>query len=193
MNPVNPATHSRNLDECIAAATADCQSVLEFGCMFGDRLMATSCPIKIGVDVHQPYLDRAVQRHGSEAVFLQGDARQAALWFLPRSIDAVLLIDFLEHLAELDANRILERCQTVARKRIIAFVPEGNHPQDRDVTDLGGDHWQTHRSVWYRDDLAKHDFDVVVWDDFHNIPGKDRGAMFAIWEPRSHARSHGRE
>jgi hypothetical protein len=72
---------------------------------------------------------------------------------------------------------------TQPRGRIVLFVPLGLHPQTADVFNMGGDHWQTHRSTWEPADLEALGFDVAVWDGYHHQPGKDSRAAFCVWEP----------
>lgn len=173
-----------NLQACIHAATADCQSALEFGCGFGANLSSASAPMKIGVDAYRPYLRRA-RRTYPEIVFIHADVTRRPFVLPRRSIDAVMLLDFLEHFDFPMAYRIIRHAKYIARKRVIAFVPFGNHPQDRDVTGLGGHHWQTHRSTWYERELESVGFSVAVWEHFCDDESKDHRVMFAIWEPKT--------
>lgn len=179
----NPGHDSRDLNECIRRATDNCLEVIEFGCMFGDRLAAAGRPISYGVDAHGAYLDEAEKRNPGPRYHC-GDARdyahKAATCGVP--IDAVLLIDFIEHLTRRDADHLVGDCKRFT-KRIVLFVPLGPHPQTRDVFNMGADHWQTHRSTWEPADLEAVGFDVAVWDGYHAQPGKDSRAAFAIWEP----------
>jgi hypothetical protein len=148
--------------------------------MFGDRLAVLDAPIKVGVEVHQPYLDH---RHFDGFAMLNADARAVTHLFPDKSFDAVLLIDFIEHLEMSDALRLLRECQRIAAKRILVFAPHGVHPQSQDVFGMGADAWQTHRSTWRVEDLADLGFDVALWKDYHSVPGTDNAAMFAVWEP----------
>ena len=177
----NQGHYSRNnLDHCLTVSTDDCHSVIEFGCMFGRQLSILSCPVKVGVEIHKPYLERA------EYAFTQicADERTEASTTPTKSYDAVLLCDFLEHLTLMDAVFMVLQAKRIARKRIVVFVPHGLHPQTKDVFELGADEHQTHRSTWWPSMLVDLGFDVAVWDNFHNKPGSDHRAMFAIWEPR---------
>lgn len=190
----NPGHDSRDLNGVINAATADCADVIEFGCMFGDRLAACEAPQREGVDAHAPYIEEARRKYPAET-FIHADARDFARYLATASrhkdgsncrnvrYDAVLLCDFIEHLRLNDAIDIVRASQRIACRRVIAFVPLGPHPQTRDVFGMGADHWQTHRSTWEPADLAALGFDVAVWDGYHAQPGKDSRAAFAIWEP----------
>lgn len=184
MRSNNPASTSRDLMACIAAATKDCRSILEFGCMFGDKLAAAGPQqaFRVGVDAHLPYLERAKSQYPSIA-FLHGNAMRVANQIGDESFDAVLMVDFIEHLSIDNAHWLLAQAQRIAKQRIVAFVPYGDHPQTKDYFKMGGDEWQTHRSTWRDNDLKSLGFDVVVWEHYHKEKGKDHRCMFAIWEP----------
>lgn len=148
--------------------------------MFGNRLADLTCPVKVGVEIHKPYLDRA---NLETFVAINEDARTAARKFASKSFDAVILVDFIECLEMREAIAIIHECQRIARKRVVLFVPFGNHPQDSDYFNLGGDHWQTHRSSWEVDHLVDVGFDIALWRQFHNKPNTHDAAMFCVWEP----------
>lgn len=150
--------------------------------MFGDRLAATSPapPERLGIDAHAPYVEEARRRHPG-SWFIHADALDAVRWVRP--VDAVLLVDFLEHLTRDDAEELIRVTKLVARERIVLFVPLGDHPQTCDVFGMGADHWQTHRSTWEPADLLALGFDVAVWDGYHRQAGKDDRAAFCTWEP----------
>jgi SAM-dependent methyltransferase len=173
-----------DLGACIAAATADCHSVLDFGCGFGGNLSTTQAPVRIGIDAYRPYLRRA-RRMYPDLILIHADVARRPLVLPRRSMDAVLLLDFLEHFEFPTAYRIIRHAKYIARKRVIAFVPFGSHPQESDVTGLGGHHWQTHRSTWYERELESVGFSVAVWQHFCDDKAKDHRVMFAIWEPAS--------
>jgi hypothetical protein len=181
----NPGHDCRDLNECIRLATADCGCVVEFGCMFGDRLaLCRSEGVRIGVESHAPYVAEARKRH-PDIGFINGEARDIATLLSETDwmADAVMLIDFIEHLTPDAARDMISVAREMTAKRIVLFVPLGAHPQTKDVFDMGADHWQTHRSTWEPADLESLGFDVALWDGYHHQPGKDSRAAFAIWEP----------
>lgn len=173
----NPGHETSNLKHCVAEATAGCLSVVELGTMFGYWLAHAGEPDarRIGVDAWEPYLQGAREKYPG-MTFLNCDAREFARTMEP--VDCVLMVDFLEHLTREDADELVRHCQEKCQ-RIVLFIPMGNHPQDSDVTGYGAHELQTHRSTWYAEDLPG--FDVAVWPKFHRQEGKDRGAMFAVW------------
>lgn len=185
---MNPGHESQRLADCILASAAGCSSVIEFGCGLGRNLIAlgeTSCKEnRVGVDAYRNYLIRVPPFHLSGISLIEADALTAAGWMKAESFDLVLMADFIEHLERPAAEQMIAEAKRIARRRIVAFVPEGEHPQTADATGLHGDHWQTHRSTWGIEDLQRLGFDVAHWPQFHAKEGggKSPGAMFAIWE-----------
>ncbi len=51
---------------------------------------------------------------------------------------------------------------------------------------MGGDYWQTHRSVWEPEDLEALGFKVEVWEDFHREDDAEHGVHFVhvMWAKR---------
>lgn len=178
----NPGHRNRNLEECVQAACSDCFSVVDFGCGFGKWLALANKPRMLGLDAYVPYIEVA-QREVPSATFIRADIPYFADQLLDRSFDVVFMLDFLEHLHEQGAESAIRNAKRIAALRVIAFVPFGDHPQTQDVTGYEGHYWQTHRTTWHVEDLAKHNFDVALWERWHKDPLKDHRAMFAIWEP----------
>lgn len=182
----NPAHEFRHLQACLMVATCDCESVLELGCGVGDKLAACSSPgFRHGVDIHLPYLKRARARWGSRLHLDHQDALEFAIEAVANKRaggrllwDAVLLIDFIEHLVRPAGRRLLRLCKELARHRIVVCCPEGFRPQVGDAYSLGGEEWQRHRSAWWASDFEQRGFDVARWEDRH---GPGQHALFAIW------------
>lgn len=179
----NPGIKNRNLSECIRLATAGCDSVVELGCGFGNRLQGLDAATRIGVDAHAPYIAEARRRYPDMADdFLVREAGEYIRQFIGKGFfwDAVLMVDFLEHLTPEAAAALIADCKRVAR-RIILWVPLGKHPQARDPYEMGGDHWQTHRSTWEPADLEALGFHVKEWPTGTNDPTKEPRAAFCVW------------
>jgi len=181
----NPAHAIRHLHACIMVGTADCDAVLELGCGLGDKLAMCQGSVRDGVDAHLPYL-RWARRHWGhhlhalhhrnvigfveDAIIQKKDTGQT-LW------DAVILVDFLEHLTKAEGRRLLFLCKRFIRRRVLVFCPEGYYPQKDDCYNMGGEQWQAHRSAWEIEDLEARGFDVVRWEDQH---GAGKHALFAM-------------
>lgn len=176
----NPGRAVQDLTLCLLAATADCDSIIELGCGRGDRLALCQGKERLGIDAHLPYIEMAQARWGNRDGFLCENALTFCKSAYPagRRWDAVLMIDFVEHLEKPDAQETIVLSKAMAYRRVIVFSPEGLSPQHEDVFGTGGGVWQTHRSQWTLEDLMSLGFDTSLWPDFH---GKGRHALFGIW------------
>jgi len=175
---INPGHRIDELHTCLLVVLSDCNSVLELGCGVGDKLAATPCSLRVGVDIFEPYLDMATLKWGKQLHELHVAEAVTYLDAETRNFDAIMLIDFIEHLDRNKAKNLLVRCRKLARRKIIIFCPLGECPQDNDTYDLGGEEWQTHRSTWGVKSLGREGFDVAIWPGYRNDEGK---TAFAVW------------
>jgi cyclopropane fatty-acyl-phospholipid synthase-like methyltransferase len=179
---INPAHRIDDFQTCLNTVLSDCGSVLELGCGIGDKLAATPCEFRVGVEAHRPYLDAAYRKWGPRLHELHVADARAYMETEIRWFDAIMMIDFIEHLEMPDALALLERCRSIARRKIIVFCPIGECPQDSDTFQLGGDEWQTHLSTWTLESLGSEGFDVALW------PGYREGGKlvaFGVWSRNS--------
>lgn len=174
--------HARLVEEIPPGA-----SVLDVGAglaKYHPLLIERGCKLTL-LDAHKPYLDERRARWPQIEVLCE-EAYEGLhkLQDTGRRWDFVLGVDFIEHLARDHAHLVIANMK-MAEHAVILFVPEGNHPQDKDFYSMGGDHWQTHRSTWYAEDLEQLGFTVERWVDFHrwavNDRGNDPGALWAVW------------
>lgn len=66
-----------------------------------------------------------------------------------KSVDAVVLLDVIEHFHKKDGLRLLKKAEAIARKSVIVLTPNGFYAQD----ELGGNPYQIHKSGWSVRDL----------------------------------------
>lgn len=187
---MNPAHTSRDYNFCMKEALKDCESVLEPGCQFGWQLRIVDRPKMVGIEIHTPYLQSDKTVHDPRITYINADAlvvMQKMADETPKSFDAVMMIDIVEHFAKPEALRLIILAEKIAKKKVWMWVPQGAHPQDYDEWNMGGDHWQTHRSIWEAEDLQMLGYNVAWWKDHHrptNCKGveRSRGTMFALRE-----------
>lgn len=174
----------RSIQAVIKACAADCRSTLELGSMFGHMIGSSPTPVRLGVEIHRPYVEIAAKKYPG-VMFFNTDARVFVRSMLPRSIDLVIMTDFIEHFVMEQAQWLVNQAKNIARKRVFVFVPLGIHEQTEDPWKMGADEYQRHRSTWSVDILESHGFQVGVLEDFW-IPRAGRtingDAAFAIWE-----------
>lgn len=150
----------------IRLLASDCRSVLDVGTGLMRSLEAMPCTIKVGLEVHRPYLE---SRELGDAVPLNASALEIERLFVPGAVDLVTLIDVLEHFDQAEALEVLRQVDVVARRRIVLFTPRGAFPQaGHDSFGLGGEEFQRHRSAWEPRDLARLGYRVAVLEGFHD-------------------------
>ena len=140
----------------LARALAGCRSVLDVGC--GDSSPVARVAggrFTVGVDL-APSALAAARRARTHAAFVRADARVVADVFRPRSVDAVVALDLIEHLERAEALRFLDALARVARRRVVIFTPNGFVPQPPTPENP----YQEHRSGFTVDDLRVRGFRV---------------------------------
>jgi 2-polyprenyl-3-methyl-5-hydroxy-6-metoxy-1,4-benzoquinol methylase len=139
------------------------------------------------LDAHLPYM---VEHRPPEGIPLViGDMMVTLPMLMGGVFDAVTCIDVIEHLEKRDAFLAIEQMKRIAPV-VCVLTPNDVHPQshdpymDRDGNSLKGDHWQTHRSTWYRQDLESAGFEVELWENFHRVAGhgKSPHALWGTWK-----------
>ena len=162
-------------------------SVLDIGCGTGKLIKQIAANRRYGIDACQKAIDIAnvVTKVGNSNVLfgcfdLKNLGEEPKL--LDKSIECVIGIDIIEHFSKEEAIKLIHTCEKIASKCLIFFVPVGNHPQTKDDRGLGNDHYQTHRSTWYPEDMEKLGYEVFHYPNWHkNIkPPKEKGAMFCL-------------
>jgi hypothetical protein len=149
---------------------SDCKSVLDVGTGLMHSLEAMPCSIKVGLEVHRPYLESCKL---DDAVAVNASAFEIERLFVPDAFDLVTLIDVLEHFAQTEALEVLRQVEVVARRRIVLFTPRGEFPQEgHDAFGLGGEEFQRHRSAWEPEDLLGLGYRVAVLEGFHDQRNK---------------------
>ena len=120
----------------------DCSTVLDLGCGPNSPVGALKyLTTRVGVEPFGPYLELAKSRSTHDQ-FHQKLITE--LDFEPRSFDAVIMIDVIEHMTEEDGLTALRLAEKWARKKVIINSPNGYIPQKS----LDGNPLQEHKSGW---------------------------------------------
>lgn len=163
VNVVNHKDFLATINELLS----DSRTVLDVGCGVGATLKEIRCPIKIGVDVHRPYLEKA--EPDEQIIKLNFTAERLNEIFLSNSLDSVTLIDVIEHFEKEVALDVLRKAEEIAVKKVIVFTPRGFFKQiDVDHYGLGGESYQRHRSGWEVEDFHKLGYNVMVFSKYHD-------------------------
>lgn len=129
----------------------DCTSVLDVGCGTNSALQHVSLSIrKEGIDAYQKSIVISKKKHIHDH-YTVGDVRKLLSYYPPKSFDAVLCIDVIEHLSQREGMRLLKEMELVAKKRIILLTPNGFYHQHA----LEGNPYQIHKSGWNRPQFTR--------------------------------------
>jgi hypothetical protein len=135
-----------------------CNTLLDLGCGRHSFLLVpqilSSMELSVGVEVFEPYLleSKIDQRHSQ---YIQADVRK--IEFKPKSFDAVVAIELLEHLTKEEGTELLSKMEQWARKKALIITPNEYIWQDS----YDNNPAQEHKSGWGVDELRKHGF--TVW------------------------------
>lgn len=130
-------------------ALAGCRSVLDVGCGVASPLASLELDaFTIGLDRCLPDLAGA-RAEGTHRALLCADASSVDDLFAPRSIDAVVALDVIEHLERDAGIALVRRLERVARRRVVVFTPNGFVPQPGTAENP----WQEHRSGFSAADM----------------------------------------
>lgn len=154
-------------------------SVLDVGCGLSMQSQYIYAPVRVGVDLHRPYLEaaRAQSIIGDTFVLLQSDVLSLDTLFLPKSFDLVMCLDTIEHLTKEDGLRLIAICEKLAREAVCFIMPLGYMPQNLDILGFGAHDLQTHRSEWVEDDFRARGYHV------HTYPYRTSGVKRHTVEP----------
>lgn len=142
--------------------TGRVKTVLDVACGLSLKSQYVTADLRVGVDIHRPYLERIESAVPYAAV--NANAMDLDKLFLPRSFDLVLLLDIVEHLEKEDALKLMSMAEEIARVAVIVETPKGYVPQNIDIWKGGGDEWQTHRCGWEPEEFLDRGYKVVVRD-----------------------------
>lgn len=169
----------------------NCHTVVELGCGFGVVLkQLTDRGYRAhGVEIFQPYLDyvpvvapRATCQHADALDWCR--KVQAASW------DAVMMIDFLEHIPYDDGSEIIGHAQRIAKHGVVVETPkgflpaaaeEGFHIATPGVPDMFNPH-QEHVCGWEVDELEALGFRCSVRNKCISVTDARRyDRIYATW------------
>ena len=127
------------------ALVGTCDSVLDVGCGFRSPIRSFShlIPRTVGVDGYDKAIERS-RAAGIHSEYHCMDLMKVGEAFGPKSFDAAIALDVIEHFDKPEGYRFLEMLESIARKRVIIFTPNGFLPQD----EWDGNVHQHHRSGW---------------------------------------------
>lgn len=145
-----------------------CSTFLDLGCGCNSVLARTHSlstgTFSVGVEIFEPYLQES-RRKQIHSHYIQADVRM--IEFKPKSFDAVVAIELLEHLTKDEGTELLNKMKGWARKKIIITTPNGYISQGS----YDGNPAQEHKSGWGVDELKGHGFRVFGMNGWKRLRG----------------------
>lgn len=155
-----------------------CQSVLDIECGSHSLLALLKFDYTVGLDAYKFNIDKAKRNQTHDKYFFS-DARKIKKLFKPKSFDAVIALDFIEHLTKKDGKKLLGDMGKIAKKRIVIFTPNGFLPQKSKNGSL-----EEHLSGWDAKEMEKSGYKVYGFYGPKFLRSNDYGIRFKpklIW------------
>lgn len=143
---------------------ASCDTVLDLGCGCSSPIQHCNVPFSVGVELFEPYLEES-EKKGMHNQYIKADVRSLEL--KPKSFDAVIAIEVLEHLTKEEGRALIRKAETWARKKVMITTPNGYIWQNAyDANPL-----QEHKSGWSIGELRELGFEVYGMNGWKNLRG----------------------
>jgi len=138
----------------LRAVLKGARTILDVGCGRNSPIQFVEA-VAHGVDGYEPAIIKARERrtHSEHTVL---DIRSLSKAFLPKSFDAVVALDVIEHLAKEEGYALIRSMEAIAAVKVVIFTPNGFLSQrSRQNGDL-----QEHLSGWESAEMREMGFKV---------------------------------
>ena len=136
-------------------------SILEAGCGAGNLIRSPyfpkEMPLKVGLEIFRPYVDRAHQR-GFYDLTVQGDVR--SLPFADNSIDCVICVEVIEHMPKDQGFALIGELERIARKQLIISTTDLPLQEIDPARAADGNLYMYHQARWKPQDFREKGFEV---------------------------------
>jgi len=179
------------LDAAVRSRILAADSVLDVGAGILPQTLVHS-RVHICIEPHGTYVRRLLDRAQIDPrLVVLATTWDEAMSVLPdKSVDAVLALDFIEHLRKEEGERFLQEAERLAKRQIVLFTPLGFYPQGvlesrLDRWGLDGGEWQAHRSGWSPADFDD-EWQLLACRNYHLLDENDQvleepfGALWAV-------------
>ena len=141
-----------------------CNTVLDLGCGYNSLIQYCNVPFSVGVELFEPYLEES-KKKAIHTGYIKADIRE--IEFKPKSFDAAIAIEVLEHLTKQEGYELLRKMTRWAKKKVIIQTPNSYLWQDGyDSNPL-----QEHKSGWNSVELKNLDFKVSGMNGWKRLRG----------------------
>lgn len=120
-----------------------CRSVLDVGCGVDSPLgKVKKSFFSVGIDIFKPSIKESKKKKIHDH-YKVGNIMEIDKLYSPKSFDAVIVLDVIEHLKKREALILIGRMEKIAKKKIIILTPNGfrhqHHPDNP---------YEEHKSGW---------------------------------------------
>ena len=160
------------LFENLRKELAGCNTVLDLGCGYDSPIQYCRVPFSVGVELFDPYLEES-KKKGIHNEYIKADVRK--IEFRPRSFDAAVALDLLEHLTKDEGAELLCKMESWAKKKVVVFTTNGYLLQGP----CDGNYLQEHKSGWRVDELGGLGYKVCGINGWKRLRGYHGSAKYA--------------
>lgn len=141
------------------------KNVLDVGCGSWSPLANVKKTFSsMGIDIYKPSIEE-IKKKKIHDKYKVGDVLKIGKYFKPKSFDAVVALDLIEHFKAKEGIKLIEQMEKIARKKVIILTPYGFTKQHS----IDGNPYQEHKSGWYIEDFSKHGYNVYGMRGFRFI------------------------
>lgn len=164
-------------ERSLRAACAGCHTLLDVGCGEKSPLerVARRMEHSVGLDAFAPAIE-ASRALGIHDDYVLGEAQHLSELFKPKSFDCVAATDLIEHLERGEGLKLLDAMESLARRRVVIFTPNGFLAQEP----FGGNEFQRHRSGWSVPEMRARGYRVIGINGWKPL----RGERALVRKPR---------
>lgn len=129
-----------------------------------------------GIDIHKKTvaLSKKNKNHDKYTV---GDIRNLSKIYKPKSFDACIAIDVIEHFERKQAIKLIKDMENIAREKVIILTPNGFYEQH----DYDGNPYQEHKSGWNKKQLEKLGYRVYGLRGLSILRDEHAGIKYKPW------------
>lgn len=141
------------------------KNVLDVGCGSWSPLANVKKTFRsMGIDIYKPSIEE-IKKKKIHDKYKVGDVLKIGKYFKPKSFDAVVALDLIEHFKAKEGIKLIEQMEKIARKKVIILTPYGFTKQHS----IDGNPYQEHKSGWHIEDFSKHGYNVYGMRGFRFI------------------------
>lgn len=163
--------------QALARELQGCQSVLDVGCGKNSPLAKVKKNFySEGLDIHRPSVEKSKEAKIHDR-YRVGDIRRIEKFYQPKTFDAVIALDLIEHLTKKDGLALLKKIEKTAKKKVILLTPNGFIKQDPYEDNL----YQIHHSGWKAGEFKRLGYKVYGMRGLKFIRGEGATIKLKPW------------